>query len=443
MPDATAGDRSRAFAHPDLTTYCRLDELGLVVTGQRLESDRAVVACRVAEADQWCRRCGCEGTPRDTVTRQLAHEPLGWRPTTLLLTIRRYRCAGCGHVWRQDTSRAAEPRAKLSRRGLRWALEGIVIAHLTVARVAEGLGVAWDTANDAVVAEGKRVLIDDPARFEGVRVVGVDEHVWRHTRRGDKYVTVIIDLTPIRDGTGPARLLDMVEGRSKQVFKTWLATRSDTWRDGVEVVAMDGFSGFKTATTEELPDAVAVMDPFHVVRLAGDALDRCRRRVQQAIHGHRGHKGDPLYSARRTLHTGAGLLTDKQASRLRALFAGDEHVQVEATWGIYQRMIAAYRHEDRRQGRELMTKLIESVSDGVPAALIEVITLGRTLKKRAADVLAYFDRPGTSNGPTEAINGRLEHLRGSALGFRNLTNYIARSLLETGGFRPRLHPGIG
>ena len=106
-------------------------------------------------------------------------------------------------------------------------------------------------------------------------------------------------------------------------------------------------------------------------------------------------------------------------------------------------MIAAYRLEDRRQGRELMTKLIESVSDGVPAALIEVITLGRTLKKRSADVLAYFDRPGTSNGPTEAINGRLEHLRGSALGFRNLTNYIARSLLETGGFRPRLHPGIG
>ncbi|GFG89999.1 hypothetical protein MBOU_20410 [Mycobacterium bourgelatii] len=53
-------------------------------------------------------------------------------------------------------------------------------------------------------------------------------------------------------------------------------------------------------------------------------------------------------------------------------------------------------------------------------------------------MLAYFDRPGTSNGPTEAINGRLEHLRGSALGFRNLSHYIARSLLETGGFRPQL-----
>ena len=275
-----------------------------------------------------------------------------------------------------------------------------------------------------------------------MKVVGVDEHVWRHTRRGDKYVTVIIDLTPIRDGTGPSRLLDMVEGRSKQVFKTWLAQRPQAWRDQVEVVAMDGFTGFKTATTEELPDAVAVMDPFHVARLAGDALDTCRRPVQQNTHGHRGRTSDPLYRARRTLHTGTDLLTDKQRLRLQALFGSDQHVEVEATWGVYQRMIAAYREPDRAKGRQLMTTLIASISHDVPAALTEVITLGRTLTKRAGDILAYFDRPGTSNGPTEAVNGRLEHLRGTALGFRNLTNYIARSLLETGGFRPQLHPRL-
>jgi len=432
------------FGRADLTTFVRLDSLGLAVVGQRLEPDRAVLACIVVEPDQWCHRCGCQGIPRDTVVRRLAHEPLGWRPTLLEVTVRRYRCTGCGHVWRQNTSLAAEPRAKLSRRGLRWALEGIVVQHLTVARVAEGLGVAWDTANSAVLAEGRRVLIDDDKRFDGVKVIGVDEHVWRHTRRGDKYVTVIIDLTPVRDRTGPARLLDMVEGRSKQAFKTWLAQRPQAWCDAVEVVAMDGFTGFKTAAVEELPDVVTVLDPFHVVRLAGDALDECRRRVQQAIHGHRGRTGDPLYAARRTLCTGADLLTDKQKTRLNALFGDDDHVEVEATWGIYQRMIAAYRHTDRRRGRELMTALIDSVSTGVPKALTEVTKLGRTLTKRAADVLAYFDRPGTSNGPTEAINGRLEHLRGSALGFRNLTNYVARSLLETGGFRPQLlHPRLG
>jgi transposase len=102
-------------------------------------------------------------------------------------------------------------------------------------------------------------------------------------------------------------------------------------------------------------------------------------------------------------------------------------------------MIAAYREPDRTRGRAVMMALINSISHGVPDALTELITLGRTLKQRATDVLAYFDRPGTSNGPTEAINGRIEHLRGSALGFRNLTNYVARCLLEAGGFRPHLH----
>ncbi len=106
-------------------------------------------------------------------------------------------------------------------------------------------------------------------------------------------------------------------------------------------------------------------------------------------------------------------------------------------------MVEAYRHEDRQRGRELMATLIRDLSTGVPKTLSELITLGRTLRKRAADVLAYFDRPGTGSGPTAALNGRLEHVRGSALGFRNLTDYIARSLLETGGFRRQLHLRLG
>jgi len=106
--------------------------------------------------------------------------------------------------------------------------------------------------------------------------------------------------------------------------------------------------------------------------------------------------GSPLHAARRALHTGADLLTDKQCQRLKDLFTADEHVQVEATWGIYQRMITAYREPDRTRGRELMKKLIESVSHGVPGALTELRKLGRTLKNRAGDVLASFDRPGTS-----------------------------------------------
>jgi transposase len=174
--------------------------------------------------------------------------------------------------------------------------------------------------------------------------------------------------------------------------------------------------------------------------LAGDALDRCRQRVQQETCGHRGRTGDPLYGIRRVLRTGADLLTGKQRQHLNAIFADDAHLQVEVTWAVYQQIVGAYRSADRSAAKAALAKLIDSIGKGVPTALTELATLGRTLNRRATDVLAYFDRPRTSNGPTEAINGRLEHLRGTALGFRNLTNYIARSLLDTGGFRPRLHP---
>lgn len=93
------------------------------------------------------------------------------------------------------------------------------------------------------------MLIADLARFDNVTVIGVDEHVWWHTRRGEKYVTVIIDLAPVKEGKGPARLLDMVDGRSKQVFKTWLAARAQAWPAGIEVIAMDGCTGWSSCWT--------------------------------------------------------------------------------------------------------------------------------------------------------------------------------------------------
>lgn len=428
------------FTTPDLTTFTRVDELGLVVTGQCVLPDRTELACVVADEDRFCHRCGCEGTPRDTTVRRLAHVPIGLTPVTLCVRIKRWRCAHCCHVWRQDMSRAARARSKLSMGALVWALTALVRAHLSMSCIAQALGVSWGCANTAILSEGKRCLIDDPHRLEGVKVLGVDEHAWRHTKKGDKYVTVIIDLTAVRDCTGPARLLDMVEGRSKKVFKEWLEAQDKAFRDGIEIVAMDGFTGFKTAAVEELPAACEVMDPFHVVQLAGDSMDKARQRIQQDTRGHRGRSGEPLYGVRLTLHTGLDLLTDKQRTRLENVFADDKHAVVETTWEVYQRIVAAYRDSDKLRGRTALEKLISTISARVPEELEEVRTLGHTMKRRATDILAYFNHPHTSNGPTEAVNGRLEHLRGIALGFRNLTHYIARSLLEAGGFRPKLHP---
>ena len=109
------------------------------------------------------------------------------------------------------------------------------------------------------------------------------------------------------------------------------------------------------------------------------------------------------------------------------------------TWLVYQDIIDAYRDTNRATGKQLLTTVIDRIRHGLPTGLGELAQLGRTLHARRHDILAWFDHPGSSNGPTEAINGRLEHLRGIALGFRNLINYRLRSLLEAGGFRPLVH----
>lgn len=76
-----------------------------------------------------------------------------------------------------------------------------------------------------------------------------------------------------------------------------------------------------------------------------------------------------------------------------------------------------YRQPARRVGKTELAAVIKTISQASPVGLPELSRLGRTLKQRAADMLAHFDRSGTSNGPTEAINRRREHLRGTALGF--------------------------
>ena len=394
------------------------------------------IFCTPVARDPRCPDCGCEGRYRDTVTRPLSDLPVAGYPLVLRVAVPRYRCTtiDCGRtVFNQDLGKLASPRASTTPRCARYVLRRLMIDRTTISAIATELAVSWHTVSTiAMRATAVLVAAAGPDRLSRVRVIGVDEHRWAPRRRGaDGFVTVIIDLTPTHDQSGPARLLDVVPGRSAAALATWLAAQPASFAQHVEVIAMDGFAGYKTAAAAVVPDAVAVMDPFHVVALAGVKLDLIRQRIQQQTRGHRGRTGDPLYGVRRTLRTRLPLLSSRQRSRLEAVFADDDHLAVQVSWGVYQRIIAAYGHPDRRRGKTMMTAIIDSLRRGVPTALEELAQLGRTLHRRRADVLAFFDHQA-SNGPTEAINGRLEALRRNALGFRNLTHYRWRSLLHSG-----------
>ena len=127
--------------------------------------------------------------------------------------------------------------------------------------------------------------------------------------------------------------MDLVPGRFGTVRKKWLAERGEDFRAGVRIAMLEPFQGYKNAMDDQLQDATSVLDAFHIVKLAGDALDEVRRRVQQDTLGHRGRKGDPLYQIRLLLRTSRDRLTKRQQERLREAFVADKaHISVEAAY---------------------------------------------------------------------------------------------------------------
>ena len=334
----------------------------------------------------------------------------------------------------------ARPRARLTRRATSWAIGQMRRENASVQGLARQLGCTWKTLWRAV----KPVLetaADDETRFADVTSLGVDEHIWHHVStkpvelggRGPKEFTGMVDLTRDKDGRVRARLLDLVPGRSGEIYTSWLKDRGDAFRKGVEIATLDPFHGYKNAIDDQLEDAVAVLDAFHVVKLGTAAVAEVRRRVQQDIHGHRGRRDDPLYRIRNILRAGQEHLTDRQKTRLEAAFtADDRHVEVELAWHCAQQLRSVYHQPSHADGRRVAEKILASFPT---CPVPEIARLGRTLNQWRDAFLGYFTTSGANNGGTEAINGLIELARRVARGFRDPDNYRLRMLLIGGGLR--------
>lgn len=421
--------------------YCdRCDLLvglpGLHVIGVERDPDRLQITVESRLTVMGCPSCGVVAGSHGRRTVRLIDTPCFGAPTVVWWRKRTWSCPepSCPvGVFTEQDGQVAKPRAMLTTRACRWATEQVRREHASIAGLARQLGTSWRTVWRSIEPILARAAADE-SRFAGVTTLGVDEHLWHHVsprKRGPKELTGMVDLTRDKDGRVRARLLDLVPGRSGTVYKTWLDQRGKTFKAGVEVATLDPFRGYKNAIDDKLADATAVLDAFHVVALAGRAVDEVRRRIQQEIHGHRGRSGDPLYGIRNILRCAAERLTDKQHARLTAAIGADErHDAVYVAWQCAQKVRAAYAHPDPARGRELA----EQVVAGFPTCPIpEIARLGRTLRQWKDAFLAYFDTGRASNGGTESINGLIELHRRIARGFRNRENYRLRMLLIGGG----------
>ena len=433
--------------------YCeRCDVLvgldGLHVIGVERDDGGALVVTVESEPTvMGCPSCGVVAHGHGRVVVGLVDAPAMGRPVRVRWRKRRWVCPdpGCPvATFVEQDERITAPRSSLTTRACRWAIEQIRREHASVNGIRRQLGTGWRTVWDSI-RPLLQAMDKDPTRFEGVSILGVDEHVWHHVStkpiedggRGPKELTGMVDLTRDAHGRTKARLLDLVPGRSGQAYKSWLTDRGDAFRSGVQIATLDPFRGYKNAIDDQLDDARAVLDAFHVVKLATQVVDEVRRRVQQDIHGHRGRKDDPLYRIRNILRAGEEHLTDRQRARLDTAWAADErHVEVELAWRCAQQVRSAYHQDSHTAGRVIAEKILASFTT---CPIPEVARLGRTLKQWRTEFLGYFDTDGASNGGTEAINGLIELHRRVARGFRNRDNYRLRMLLIGGGLDPSPH----
>jgi transposase len=391
-------------------------------------------------AETGCPGCGVIATGHGRRLRRLHDIPAFGAPVELVWRQRRYRCLelACPVGGFSEDHLLAGPRAKLTTRAAWWAISCIQRDTASVAAVARRLGVDWHTVWDAI-APLLTELADDPGRLTGVDTLGVDEHVWHHRLRpgkGPKELTGIVDLTR-RNGRPKARLLDLVPGRSGRAYADWLTARGEPFTAGVGVATLDPFRGYGNAIRDELEDATAVLDAFHVVKLGLTAMEETRRRVQQEQLGHRGRKHDPLYKIRNILRAGIERLTDRQIERLETgLQAGDPDYEVTVAWRCYQQLRSAYHAENLNDGRAIAVKIVDTFHT---CPIPEIARLGRTLRAWRTQFMAYFTTSRANNGGTEAINGVIELHRRIARGFRNLHNYRLRMILAAGRLT---HPNL-
>lgn len=311
-----------AWADPrSITASCSRCDLLLGLKEVQVEQvhrggERMVVTVSTPSQPTGCPACGVIATGRGRRPRVL-HDVPGVTPVRVLWRQRVWRCVDpdcTKKTFVEQLPDLVAPRGSITRRAIAWAIGQLRREHVPIQGLARQLGTSWRPSGGAVQPELER-MVDDSSRFDGVTTLGVDEHIWHHVdprRQGPKELTGMVDFTRDEHGKVRARLLDLVPGRSGKAYATWLRQRGTAFRRRVKVAALDPFAGYKNAIDDELGDAVALLDAYHVVKLGTANVDEVRRRVQQSTLGHRGRKGDPLYGIQTILRAGRDNLTEKQ-----------------------------------------------------------------------------------------------------------------------------------
>lgn len=393
----------------------RLDDVN--VTGVEFVARMIIVSVVLRRRRLICPHCGWKTSARyDTRDRpsRWRHLDLGVWQVEIRATLRRLRCPTHGVV--VEAVPFARPGAHLTRDFddlLAW-----LATKMDKTSIARLCRVSWRTVGRAC----ERVVAAelDPHRLDGLFRIGVDEISWR---RHHKYLTLVVD-------HDRARVIWGAEGKDAKTLDGFFDELGPARSRLIEAVSLDlGPAYLKSVQAEgHAPQAVVCADPFHLVKLVGDALDEVRRDVWQQLR----RLPDDRYAkafkgSRWALLKNPADLTDRQAAQLERIRrtrggiwrAYEMKEQFRAIFAAGVDPVDAIAQLDRWCARAQRSRL--------PA----FVKVARTMRDRRPIIINALEH-GINNGRVEGLNTKVRLLVRRAYGFHSANAALALIMLACG-----------
>ena len=289
--------------------------------------------------------------------------------------------------------------------------------------VAELMRVSWRSVGricERVAAETRHAQ----DLLAGLERIGIDEI---SHRKGQRYLTVVVD-----HDTG--RLIWAAPGRDTKTVEAFFDALGEERCKALKLISCDMAGWISGPIAKRCPEAKRCVDPFHVVALATEALDKVRREVwNEARRQGQGAVAAELKGARFALWKNPENLTARQQAKL----ADVERVNrpLYRAYLLKEQLRQIYR----LPARQAIALMEEWLAWARRCRLRPFVKLARTITEQREGIVAAIHH-GLSNARVEAINTQIRLIARRAFGFHSPQALIALAMLSLGGLCPGL-PG--
>lgn len=361
-----------------------------------------------------CAECGTECAIHDhTAERRWRHLDTCQYRTVIRASLPRTRCPE--HGVHQVRASWAEPHSRFTALFERLIIDWLLKAGSQTA-VRKQLGLTWDEVHSVMERAVRRGL--GRSRSDSIRHLGVDEKSYR---KGQKYVTVVTSAEP-----GDARVLYVGEGRKEESLDGFWRTLTPAQLGSIEAVAMDMWEAYENSVRRHVPDAAAkiVYDKFHIVSHLGDAIDEVRREENRQL---RASGNEMLKGSRYSWLRNPKQMTAEERRGFWELKAST--LRTAKAWAMKQAVMPLWEYRYQLSARKLFWRWYRWV---IRTRLEPMKRVARMLARRLDNIVTYVTHPIT-NAVSESMNSRIQWVRYTARGHRNLRNFMTAIYFFCGG----------